>query len=467
MRTEAKSLLGRFWLPTRPEKQLSGTLTIKDGGSVQLEVLGTFDGDPSEWNWLFTVERIVGIVEGEQPVTLDRCIYSQKQWPIIEVPRSTLAVGIALLGLGYEADHAIGFEAFQFSIEGLDEWHSITGITVKREEPPVEILYDPPKSKTLWEADGISLALVFGWQGPSWPTITRATISQSSKFRLSGRELLGLDDFSAIAHRLVHFLCLATNETVSIRDVTAYCPNQTLPDGTKHQHVASVYYSSRSFSETPPKIDRSKMLFHLAHMPEGAQSSFDRWMRMHVRVLPAMSLYFSSRAGEYTYISSRFLSLSQALETFHRRSFDAPRMPPKDFKRMIAEIRAACPAQYLSFLDDRFIHANDPTQKERYLALLAPFARHFGTLGDQELLVKSITDTRNYFTHYDPKGKAKAAKGRNLWILCGKMETLYQLCMLREIGFTDGDVDRIVSEQNSLKQSLARAFITGDSDPED
>ena len=34
---------GYFWLPSASEKKLPGTLTISDGGKIELEVVGLFD----------------------------------------------------------------------------------------------------------------------------------------------------------------------------------------------------------------------------------------------------------------------------------------------------------------------------------------------------------------------------------------------------------------------------------------
>lgn len=462
MRTDAKSFDGWFWLPNRSEQKCPGNLTIQQNGSAYLELIGCFDSDPSQWNTVLTVPRIVGMAEGELPVTLDRCVYSQKAFPFMDVPKSKLHVGIAYVGLGYDSNEQFAFESFEFSVEGMDEWHQKTGFTVGAARPPFEISYRLPDPMKLWETDELVLWLVFSCCGPSMPAITSASISQSSKFRLTGTRLLTFDQFSAITHKIVHFLCLATGETVSVFDVIARSPTQFPPDGSESRLSAAVYYESRSFAEAPPEIDRFRMLFHLDQLPGGTQNSFGRWVNVHLKATAAMNLFFSVRAGEHSFLSGRFLSLAQALETYHRRSYDTVRMPKENYDKMIQALQETCPPEYRTFLAGRLMHGNEPSQRERFAELLVPFAKHFGDDAEQQCLLKRIVDTRNYYTHYADGGKTKAARGRNLWVLCGRMEVLFQLCMLREIGFPLPEIDRIIEWNGALKSGLNRPWTETD-----
>ncbi|MBM4038327.1 MAG: hypothetical protein FJ290_07425 [Planctomycetes bacterium] len=51
------------------------------------------------------------------------------------------------------------------------------------------------------------------------------------------------------------------------------------------------------------------------------------------------------------------------------------------------------------------------------------------------MFAKKVTDTRNYFTHYSPGLKNRAARGGGLLWLKMKMEKLLEVCFLRELGF--------------------------------
>lgn len=68
---------GYFWLPDREGKKLPGTLTVTDGGEIELEIVGLFhDGKEQFEN--NDISRIVGEIEKDGLVTLEDCFYKKK-----------------------------------------------------------------------------------------------------------------------------------------------------------------------------------------------------------------------------------------------------------------------------------------------------------------------------------------------------------------------------------------------------
>lgn len=78
---------GYFWLPDREGKKLPGTLTVTDGGEIELEIVGLFhDGKEQFEN--NDISRIVGEIEKDGLVTLEDCFYKKKKhliWRNIEI----------------------------------------------------------------------------------------------------------------------------------------------------------------------------------------------------------------------------------------------------------------------------------------------------------------------------------------------------------------------------------------------
>ena len=68
---------GYFWLPSASSEKVPGTLSISDGGHIELEVIGRFGGriEVSLNADLNPIERIVGHIEKDGFVTLDDCYY--------------------------------------------------------------------------------------------------------------------------------------------------------------------------------------------------------------------------------------------------------------------------------------------------------------------------------------------------------------------------------------------------------
>ena len=74
---------GVFWLPSSPQEQVPGTLSISDGGDIKLEL--TQPIDISSLQALFgyssddSLSHILGHVEKDGPVIIDRCYHMSRK----------------------------------------------------------------------------------------------------------------------------------------------------------------------------------------------------------------------------------------------------------------------------------------------------------------------------------------------------------------------------------------------------
>ena len=72
--------------------------------------------------------------------------------------------------------------------------------------------------------------------------------------------------------------------------------------------------------------------------------------------------------------------------------------------------------------------------------------------------MQKVVRTRNYFTHWDPKSKGKAATNDELWPICAKLEALFCLLLMREIGLSEDTITRLVDNNLELKRRLSFRF---------
>ena len=71
---------GAFWLPTSPQRDIYGTLSISDGGNIKLELTQSIDTDLNAvFGQTEGLNQIVGHVEKDGPVLIDRCYRIQKK----------------------------------------------------------------------------------------------------------------------------------------------------------------------------------------------------------------------------------------------------------------------------------------------------------------------------------------------------------------------------------------------------
>lgn len=165
---------GYFWLPEMPDEKLPGTLQIKNGGDIDLEIVGVFGADKSYDPKNFDLGRLNGHVETLGPLTLEGCFYTKKASPFGGISKSLVCVNKCYAGVAYDADETIFFNSVDFAIEGLDEWCGITGFEhhFDYESSITKLSYTPPPEISISLNDGMTLLIKFIWGGPSSPMFT-------------------------------------------------------------------------------------------------------------------------------------------------------------------------------------------------------------------------------------------------------------------------------------------------------
>jgi hypothetical protein len=124
---------GYFWLPEQEDHKIPGTLTINDGGKIELEVVGLFNKSIEALDREEDLSRIIGYVEKDGWVTLDDCFYTKKNISFGNISRSKVRVNRVLSGVAYDKDEDVTFNTLSFSVECMDEWVGISGIEVQND----------------------------------------------------------------------------------------------------------------------------------------------------------------------------------------------------------------------------------------------------------------------------------------------------------------------------------------------
>jgi hypothetical protein len=450
---EPLNLPGFFWLPSDPDNKLPGTLVISVSDEINLEVLGTFQQEQPEEGQSQKPMLVAGITE-RGPVTLTDCfIKSQTQG---QITKSSIIVNFAFIGFAFEIPNHITFDEFIFTVEGLDEWLSITTYTVEREERTTKISYALPEPIKLRLNEELELAFSFVSTLPFKHRPTGPSITQKAFVKITPPSPKPLDYFLNVSSKLNNFLCFAIDQIVTVESAIGISPNATreLVGGKIYKPRIEIYYKSIPRLEMKPDISWHRMLFRYQHVANDLEEVMRRWFGGYEICEPAFKLYFSSIGGAYRYLEGRFLSLAQGIETLHRRTSDRTLLKEADFKTLIKTIRDGCPQEHLQWLNDRLWHGNELPLRERLAEMIEPFQKVYGPEKEIKALINQILDTRNYLTHYDEKPEKKSAKGFDLYPLILKLELLFQLHFLRMIGFDSERIEALSKENNFIKSKL-------------
>ena len=449
---------GYFWLPDNESKKIPGTLTISDGGSIELEVVGLFDESIKSLNGEDDLSRIIGHVEKDGLITLEKCFYKKKNIAFGGISKSLVHVNQVLSGVAYEKNEAVTFNTVSFSVEGLNEWLGITGIVVSYEDDykSATISYTPQEEIVYNLSNDFKLHIYFGYTLPGFPNTTEAKITQQAYFKLSSDKAKELPDFIATLHQITYLLCFAVGETVTISDVSATSSEieTEVSDGKKDLYLLRVYYPSLPFSKEMPKIDSHKMLFQFGQVRENAEVIINNWLEAYSIIRPALGLYFSAVTGTHKYLDGKFLALAQGLETYHRRTSSETLMERGKFRKLIATLLCLAPKEHRKWLRGRLFHGNEINLGKRIKKIIEPYKSYLGNSKERNKLIRGIVNTRNYLTHYSEELEKESVKGADLWVLCQKMEAIFQLHLLQQLGFTETEIQGILANNYKLKQKF-------------
>jgi hypothetical protein len=449
---------GYFWLPEKEESKIPGILSIDDGGKIELEIIGHFNsGTDLLNNSNDGLNRIIGHVEKDGLVTLDDCFYIQKNISLGGISKSRVRVNTVFSGAAWGKDEIVTFNTFSFSVDCLDEWVGISGIKVDSDwsARTATINYCPPEEKVFSLDNGMKLEICFAYTLPGFPNITEAKITQRAYFRLRSEELRDLSEFRAIAFKVTNLMCFAIDEIVALQNVSATSSEVQYSANDKQYPVPiSIYYQSLPFAEKKPKKDRHSMLFNFGVIATNAQQVLNNWLNAYEYLYPALNLYFSTKTGAQKYLEGKFLALAQGLETYHRRTSSETLMEPDVFEIVVQKILTECPAEHVEWLQGRLMHGNEINLGKRLKRIIEPFKKQLGASGERTKMLRKIVVTRNYLTHYSEELKEGAAKGRDLWVLCEKMESIFNLHFLKVVGFTEEEINRVVKNSFPLRQKL-------------
>lgn len=452
---------GFFWLPGHENDQKPGILKIKNGGRVELEIVGNFDEDFEFFDKNWNIARIVGFVEGDGNITLERCFYTSKNLSFGGISKSKLFVSMLLIGASWEKDEEVTFSTFSFSVDCMDEWVGISGINVKfdHKKKSATINYTPPENISILLNNQFKLEICFEWGLSNSSNISEQKITQRVYFKLSSEKTVPLQNFLDVAFKITNLMSFAIHDTVAMKDLIATSPDIKIKISEEKNRLVPIklYYQSNSFLEIEPQKSQHEMLFSYDAISSNADKVFNNWINAHEHLSPAIGLYFSTKTEAYKYIDGKFLALAQGLETYHRRTTDEKLMKTSEYGLLTRQIINNCPEGYQDWLSARLQHGNEISLSKRLKAMVEPFKKHLGTGAERKKLLRKIVVTRNYLTHYSPDLEKEARKGRDLWVICQKMDVIICLHFLMVIGFTDEEIGSIINKSHILQQKLRAA----------
>jgi hypothetical protein len=190
-------------------------------------------------------------------------------------------------------------------------------------------------------------------------------------------------------------------------------------------------------------------------------AAFAGWLSRSKQLEPFEDLIYGTIRGNSFFVQTEFLSLAQAIESFHRLTSDSAILPSEQFKAIrksvLEAIDESCDGPIATRLKEAIGHANEPTLQNRIdeLLLRLPRAHVTKLLGSPEEFSQTLRQTRNYLTHPGTtRGSKVVTRSGGLFLINQKLHALLRFLVLTHWGFPPEIVVEPVCYQSGRWQIL-------------
>ncbi|MBI5960161.1 MAG: hypothetical protein HY866_15580 [Chloroflexi bacterium] len=454
---------GLWWLPQSPDHQVAGTLKFHPVDGAVLETTGDTlirqDG---------VIETICGYTNKGDPVTLWKCIRSGETWAVGYVS-STYQVHVIFIGCHFEKYEDIVFDSISIRYTYLEQWFGISGFSSdfkfseKGERIGTEISYKLPE-RFESRIDNLNIAFyhrhrVVGDQFVDFH------MNQATYVEITPDQPMHYNDFQEdVIYHLRNFLSLGTGSAILpivIIGKNKNCTMKISENESVPRDVYIFYNPQGSILEEKRKIHPSEKLFYFQDIADNFQTHLQNWFNKAEKLLPVFDLYFGIFYIPSMYIHLEFITLAQALETYHRRMYGGVYMPAEQYEPIRKALNEAIPTglddSHRSSIKHKIQYGYEYSLRTRLKHILknvlAPYQQIVDRLiGNHGEFIGQLVDTRNYLTHYTEElEKVAITDPQKQYAFVQKMKLLIQLCFLVELDLPAETVNKLTTDNRKFQ----------------
>lgn len=452
---------GMWWFPADPKKQISGTLKFNPNKGAILDLIGSFK-DVQDIKNLSEPEIILGISSNGKNITLYRCFETKSSLSVPGLLTSSFYIDIVFVGAHFKKVEDIKFRSLSIHYSHLDEWANISGFNIQFTDG-IRIAYKPPKSIQATINDSLKIFIEIHVNYPTISIVQKeARIKQETFIKMKPTEEKNFEECLNIMYHIQNFLSLGVMEPIHPLIIQGEIEaNKIHIEKKEYNPAVDIFYSLSYPPNTSKTLIPFEMLFTFKDIHEQFETYLKNWFEKMELLKPVFNLYFGTLYNSHMYVEQHFLSLTEALEIFHRRtSRDGGKyLSDNDYKDVYQAIIKAIPRDvdidHKQSLENKLKYGHEfPLRRrlkelfEKYDEILKKFVI------DKNVFINTVKDSRNYLIHYDSDLKDKAVTGKELYRLTIKLKILLEICLLAEIGFSIEDIYRAISNNRKYQYEL-------------
>lgn len=442
------SYKGIWWFPEKEDYNFSGTLDFEPNQRyITLEIITSSKlwYELSDHSTYSDIQILLGIIKyRNEEITLYKCLEIHHYESAKGITNIKFIIDTVYIGHHYCEKKLIKFNELFINYNYLDSWvqKSILKEKLVKNGKGKQFIYEivKPFKLTRKNKDEIFLNISIEEKHKIYKALT---IGQEAYISIRSSAEKEFEDFFETMQLISNFLSLATNEIVfplAFKGITQ----------DSKEEVEIIYkFDYIYFSELIFKISLRDILFSFSEIKHKVAIYLDNWLKKSEVLGPVYELYFGSLYNPLMYPRYHFLSLVQALESYHQRIICDISMPEKKYNAMLVKILESVPTEFKEWLEKKLIYANELSLRDRLSKIFSNNSNTMGGLllkNNSKALIQKIVDTRNYFTHNDKELKDKATTGFDLIKIIQILKLLVINCFLKEIGFDEIEITKIMQK---------------------
>ena len=436
---------------------------------------------------------ILGLLEDNEEVTLYKCSGSIRNFEFVKSrPNLFFQATYVLRKIHFQTEQEIKFKSVSIRYSHLEEWIGKSGVQAiwAGEENKIWISYQPPASILLAEVEGLDISVTFSqiYVNPFdiyfGATYYKGNVEQKTFLTLQNPKNKSIDRCIELIIHFRDFLSFAMSKPSSMTAVTGnvdvtYEKPILKDDGsysteveTRETQVNILFAIWNSEKHSEIKISLHEMLFVYSDIEDKLGIVFKEWLRKKEIYESVFELFMTTMYTPSLYLHYGFLNMIQALEVYHGNRYEGTYQKDDVYKegvyKNLLEVIEKFPsdnAESLRGINDDFRAAlkgklnflNQHTLQTRLGEILEDITyllpdNFIGNTDDKKNFISRASNTRHALAHHSKRQKRKAAKGQELLRLFHTLNVILQSCLLRELGFTDESIKKLIDRNRDYQR---------------
>jgi len=457
---------GYWWLASNPEKQLTGSLKFDPINGATLDLIGSFKDIPNFQDSTETT-LILGFANGKK-VTLFQCYDRGSQMnmtsgmPVFQT--SSFIANYVFIGHYFEKPEDILFTSLSINYSHIEEWTRITGFSftlrhdAEHHMSGYDVSYEFPKDIFQVQTQDFLISFDYYFHDGG-DRIKEFKLEQTTFIKITPVGALHLNDYlTKICYHLQNFISLGIGMPVYpivIKGRNENCKTER-DKGKFFYDDIEIFYQARSGQDTSKQLHPLEMFFFLGDIRDNYELYLKNWFNKAEALQPVYDLYFAILYSSKMYLQHRFITLTQALEAYHRRILGGKYAEDAEYvstyKALVSAIPGSLEEGFKTSLKTKMKYGNEFSLRKR----LNEIIEKLGDVVDyliinRPLFIEDVVNTRNFLTHYDKSLEGKEKNGHELYLICEQLEFLVEVCFLSEIGMPVDKIKALVKRNKKYK----------------